>query len=146
MAQSAIQAKYTYTVLTGTTGDNFLPVGRDNNNVLSWRADVSGGLTPASDIVLANSGVYRAKSGQANGWTSKTTFVAPVMETLSSGTSAGYVATPKVADRTNFTLLGNRTSLMSQAVALKMLDEFLGMCLSDSKLRAAIVGYAPADS
>jgi len=140
MAQTAITTKFTLTTLTGTSGTTFNPVGRDANQVISWRGVISSDI-PSSDIVLTASG-----QKTADAWKSQIKLVAPVMKTLSGGDSAGYAAVPAVADNLIFDMRVRRCDVMSQAAALQQLDQFAYALLTDAALRKQVVGYAPADA
>lgn len=142
MSQTAIATKYTITATTGTAGTTYNPAGRDVNQVVTYRG-VLDAAVPLSDKILTTNGSQAANSAD---WTSQTRLVAPIMETIGSVGSTGYVATPKIAGRTVLKLNVQRSGLMTQANALVALDEFAFALLTDAKLRASVVGYAPADA
>lgn len=141
MSQTNISTKYAITAITGTIGSTFAAAGRDEKQVLAWR-DSAG--TILSQKTLTISGGLKSDGST---WGSKATLMVPTMEDIAtSGSASGYVATPAVAGRTYFNLNTTRFGRLSQADALRSLDEFAHTCLTDAAFRANVVGYSPADA
>lgn len=141
MSQTAITPKSGLTI-TGTAGTVFSVAGRDAKQIITWRQPSATNTSPLAAVVLTQ----QSQPSSSGKWGSTTRFNAPVMETLADGSSDGYVAAPKVADRTTFELRTTRSPLASDADVLKQLEQFLAMCLQDVPLRTGILGYAPADA
>jgi len=148
MAQATITPKNTVTAVTGTSGIVLSVAGRvydtQKMSILAWNQQIDADR-PESWPWLKTSGSMYEK-GKTRGWASKTTFDTPVMKTLGGGDSSGYIATPETAGRTIFTLVANRTALMSQASAIAKLQELCTAILLSPALQAQIVGYTPADA
>lgn len=142
MAQTAISTKYTMTAITGTAGTTWDVAGRDDKGVLQYRQAITANI-PNSDTIMTHKAAF---SGDGATWKSSTVVRAPVMETLSSGSSSGYVAQPKVAANSYFNLTVTRSALDSQANVLRRFDEFVYALAMDSKFRASILGYVIADA
>ncbi len=142
MSQTAIATKYTITATTGTAGVTFDVAGRDEKQILTWRQIGTAGV-PSSDRMLTHSAKWDAAG---TNWVSTLNFRVPVMETIAAGTSAGYVAQPRVAALSYFDLRVKRSALLSQSEALIALDSFAYSLLTDAKLRASVVGSTIADA
>lgn len=140
MGQSAIATKYLITAVTGTAGVTFDVAGRDEKQVLTWLQKVSGVYD------LSSPKLTHSARAQGNDWKSLTVFRIPVMEALSGGDNLGYVATPKVAANTSFSLTAFRTGRMTDAIALVALDNFAYALLTDAKLRSSVIGTIIADA
>lgn len=105
---------------TVTTPVEFTLVPTSNLPIPTWRAGVAG--VPIDGQVRLSVMVEKLKSG---GWKSTVKLEVPVLETLgASGTSAGYVAPPKVAYVTTgiFSMFSDtRSTTQDRANALRMI-------------------------
>jgi len=140
MSQTAIAVKSTYTA-TGSASTPFQPTGRDSNGNLTWR-QAAGTAIQAARNLAQSCGWNKDRSN----WKSKTTLAIPVMETIASGASDGYVAQPRVAGWTYFNLEVTRSPLMSDADVRASLYEFAYAMFSDAAFVSAVVGFQPADT
>jgi hypothetical protein len=141
MSQTAIATKHTITAITGTSGGTWNVAGRDSKNVITWRRTGIPDV-PSSDTLITISSATTDKGG----WKATLIMNVPLMEQVDGGTSAGYAAQPKVAERSFYNLQVTRSSLLGQAGALSFLDEFAYAILTDAKLRNGLLGYTPADA
>lgn len=140
MSQTAITPKSGLTI-TGTDGTVFVVAGQDTNGIIGWRQSL-GTDSPMNSAALTQ----QSKSNEVGKWSSTTRLSLALMkETTDSGVS-GYVAAPAVADRTVFELRVTRSPLMTDADALKALEQFLQMLAADTKLRTGALGYVPANA